>query len=83
MYLQNRQTFHIFSLLDLHFVLCSHNLDMRKGSYSCRLFTLIIHKSTRPEIQSHESIQAEDLWVLNLTSSFPVCFPLELVCLYM
>ena len=43
MYLQNRQTFDIFSLLDRHFVLCSHNLDMRKGSYNCRLNYLYLN----------------------------------------
>ena len=48
-WLQNKQTFLMFSLLDLCFFLCSLDLDVLHAQRIMGFFILITHKSTRSE----------------------------------
>ena len=46
---QNKQTFHMFLLLDLHLMLCSWDLDVLRAQSIMVFFILITHKTTRSE----------------------------------
>ena len=48
-WLQNKQTLHTLSLLDLHFMLCSRDLDVLRAQRIIGLFSLITHKPTWSE----------------------------------
>ena len=48
-WLQNKQTFRMFSLRDLRFVLCSRDLDVLRAQRIMGCFILITHKSPRSE----------------------------------
>ena len=48
-WLKNKQTFRMFSLRDLRFVLCSRDLDVLRAQRIMGFFDLITHKSTRSE----------------------------------
>ena len=47
--LYNKQTFHMFLLLDLHFLLCSSELDVLRAQRIIGFIILITHKSVRSE----------------------------------
>ena len=47
--LRNKLTFHMFSLCDLRFVLCSRDLDVLRAQRIIGFFILITHKSTRSD----------------------------------
>ena len=51
LWLKNKQNFHMFSLRDLRFVLCSRDLDVLRAQRIMGFFILITHKSTRSENQ--------------------------------
>ena len=47
--LKNKETFHMFLLHDLRFVLCSRDLDVQRAQRIIGFFSLITHKSKRSE----------------------------------
>ena len=49
-YCDYKQTFHMFSLLDLRFVFCSRDLDVLRAQRIIAVFIFITHKSTRSAI---------------------------------
>ena len=48
-WIYKKQTFRMFSLCDLRFVLCSRDLDVLRAQRFMTFFILITHKSTRSE----------------------------------
>ena len=53
-----RETFHMFSLLDLRFMLCSRDLDVACAQKIMDFISLITHKSTRLENPDHVELKS-------------------------
>ena len=61
-WLWNKQTFRMFSLRDLRFLLCSFYLDVLRAQRIIGFFILITHNPTRSEIPSQMSCSTLPDW---------------------